>query len=141
MQATEASKVEALAAWLEVDTDELSESSYDDSLIEYGREEYLVLTDSEADGRTEEYVRDSLWAFRSSFLVNYMPEGVTEDVLEPMQEKLCEDATPAIVAMVGDRLDELVEDAISSDGRGHFLSGYDGEEIELTGDLYAYRTN
>lgn len=27
------------------------------------------------------------------------------------------------------------------DGRGHSLSSYDGEEIEIGGDLYAYRIN
>ena len=27
------------------------------------------------------------------------------------------------------------------DGRGHSLSSYDGEEIELGGDFYAFRTN
>lgn len=29
----------------------------------------------------------------------------------------------------------------NADGYGHFLSGYDGEELELTDDLFAYRTN
>lgn len=38
-------------------------------------------------------------------------------------------------------IDKIAEEEISLDGRGHLISGYDGEEIELPGDLYAYRTN
>jgi hypothetical protein len=37
--------------------------------------------------------------------------------------------------------DAFVEYCISADGRGHFLSGYDGVEIELADDWFAYRTN
>ena len=33
------------------------------------------------------------------------------------------------------------EDAIDTDGVGHFLSSYDGIEIELDNDVVAYRTN
>jgi hypothetical protein len=33
------------------------------------------------------------------------------------------------------------EDAIDTDGVAHFLSSYDGEEIELDNDVVAYRTN
>lgn len=38
-------------------------------------------------------------------------------------------------------LDKVVEEAISVDGIAHFIAGYDGEEIELNDDLFAYRTN
>ena len=33
------------------------------------------------------------------------------------------------------------EDAVDTDGVAHFLSSYDGEEIELDNDVVAYRTN
>lgn len=38
-------------------------------------------------------------------------------------------------------LDKVVEEAIRVDGIAHFIAGYDGEEIELDDDLFAYRTN
>lgn len=38
-------------------------------------------------------------------------------------------------------LDKVVEEAIRVDGIAHFIAGYDGEEIELNDDLFAYRTN
>ncbi len=37
-------------------------------------------------------------------------------------------------------LDDFVEDAVSADGRGHFLSHYDGEENEQ-GEYFIYRLN
>ncbi len=36
---------------------------------------------------------------------------------------------------------EAAADAVATDGVAHFLSGYDGKEIELAGGYYAYRTN
>lgn len=38
-------------------------------------------------------------------------------------------------------LDKVVEEAIRVDGIAHFIARYDGEEIELSDDLFAYRTN
>jgi hypothetical protein len=37
-------------------------------------------------------------------------------------------------------LEGFVEEAVSADGRGHFLSSYDGEENEQDG-FYIYRIN
>jgi hypothetical protein len=41
-------------------------------------------------------------------------------------------------------MDEMVKDAISEDGRGHYVSSYDGIEDEQDYDgitYYIYRTN
>lgn len=38
-------------------------------------------------------------------------------------------------------MDKIVDECISMDGRGHFISYYDGDEVELENDLYAYRQN
>lgn len=38
-------------------------------------------------------------------------------------------------------MDAIVDECNKWDGRGHSLATYDGEEIELENDLYAYRTN
>ena len=38
-------------------------------------------------------------------------------------------------------IDEATEGAISEDGVAHFISSYDGNEIELPSGYYAYRTN
>ena len=60
-----------------------------------------------------------------------------------MQSKKCEGANDAILALIKKTdggLDGFVEDAISADGRGHFLSSYDGDENEENG-FYIYRTS
>jgi len=41
-------------------------------------------------------------------------------------------------------MDSFVQDAISADGRGNFLSSYDGDEQEIKIDgeyFYSYRAN
>ncbi len=128
----------ALAEYLEEDADDWSESSYDDSLFECGNRKYLVLTDEEADDRNKEYLKETVWAFRSSFLASHMPDGVSEEVIKAVQEK-CESGNEALRAMILD-WDHFVDDATGTDNRGHFLSSYDGEEIEHEG-FYIYRVN
>jgi len=98
-----------------------------------------VLTDEEADEQAREYILDTCWAFNASFLCSHMETDVPQDMIEAYQEK-CEGANEGILGMIKDK-DEFVEDAIHWDGRGHFMSSYDGEEIELKYDLYAYREN
>jgi hypothetical protein len=132
-------RIAALASWLDVDIDDLDEVDYQDNCFTTGTKEWLVLTDEEADTAAKEDIELSLWAFKRDFLSAYMPEGVDSEHLEKLND-LCEDSNPLILALVGDRLDDLSWDAIASDGRGHFLSGYDGYENEV-GPFYVYRTN
>jgi hypothetical protein len=42
----------------------------------------------------------------------------------------CESANDDVQDMVGDNIDELISDAIATDGVGHFLMTYDGEHDE-----------
>lgn len=131
-------KISKLAEHLECSPEEIQPSPYYQNVMEFGREEYLVLTDEEADEKTAEYIRETAWAFRAEFLASHMT-GVDADDLKPIQEK-CESANPIILKLIDD-VDHFISDAIQADGRGHFLSGYDGEEIELHGELFAYRIN
>jgi hypothetical protein len=60
-----------------------------------------------------------------------------------MQGKLSEDCNDLMLALITD-FDLFVSDAVSSDGRGAFMSGYDGNEVEIVQDgeyFYAYRQN
>lgn len=111
--------------------------------------EWLVLTDEEADELTREEIEDSLWSFNPTFIVNHLENQSLDnwershcvDALSEIQKHHCEGINPIIRALIGD-MDEFVADAIATDGRGNFLSRYDGEEVVLEGtDFYAYRTN
>lgn len=109
--------------------------------------DYLCLTDSEADEKAAEYIKDSLWAFNASFILSECGlDSIGEQSLRTMQEKSCESANDFILSLVERTcgLESFVKAAISADGRGHFLSSYDGEEneVELNGETYyIYRTN
>ena len=45
-----------------------------------------------------------------------------------------------IKLLVGNRLGEFIDDAISTNSRGRYLASYDDKEIE-EGDYFIYRTN
>lgn len=134
---TEQLKDEALAKFLDINVDDLSSE----------RDDYLVLTDEEANDKAREYIEDSIWAFNADFIIEECGldfSGV--DSLRAMQEKSCESANDFIRSIIENTcgIESFVESAISADGRGHFLSTYDGEENEVSikGEtLYIYRIN
>lgn len=136
-------KEEALAEFLGYgDTDDIEQSSYDENTFEVGNREYLVLTDEEADERVSEQIEGELWAFNAEFVASHSSVNLSSkaiEALKKMQGELCEDANELMRALIKD-FDHFVKDAVSSDGRGHFLSPYDGEENE-EGEYFIYRTN
>lgn len=99
------------------------------SVIEIDGEEWAVGTDGQANKATFSYIKESLWAFNKTFLADHT--GLPVEVFAALQVD-CENSNDAIYTLIekcGD-MDSLVSDAVSSDGRGHFLSPYDGEEKE-----------
>lgn len=137
---TKQTKAEALAKFLNEDLDAISETTYDENTFDAAGGEYLVLTDEEADQLAHDYIKDSLWAFKSSFLASYC--DMPEEMFKAVQDK-CESANDGILQCVeraDGGLDGFVEEAISADGRGHFLNTYDGEENE-EGEFFIYRVN
>ena len=135
-------KKEALAKHLDIDADEIKEQSWSDSEFEAEGGDWLVLSDQEADERVQEQLKESLWTFRAEFIASHSRNGLSDEcikALKKMQGELCESANPIIEALIED-LDAFYAYALESDGRGHFLSSYDGEEIEA-GEYFIYRTN
>ena len=143
-----------LAAWNDI---EEAQKLYPDMDIEEGRHDhwgmwtvevdgctYAVGTDEEANDACNDYIRDSVWAFRASVLIQHMScPSFLEEALEEYQSKYCEGCNDEIRDAINN-FPAFVEDATSVDGRGHFLSQYDGDEIELGKDangayVYAYR--
>lgn len=133
----------ALSKILECDEDKISEDCFYTYCI--GEQEYLVLTDEEAQERVYEEIRESLWAFNSSFICKYIRDysGNTDAMgkaISIVSENLCENANPLIINLIGENLDDFIDEAIALDGRGHFLSHYDGAEEEY-GNYFIYRIN
>ena len=133
-------KVRALQNHLDLDDEEVNNITFNGNEFIHGDREYLVLEDEEADKRAEEYIKDTAWAFKPSFLSAHT--GIDEDVFNILSEK-CEDSNNAVLSMIKD-FDHFVSDASSSDGRGHFIATYDHdesiEEINNT-EYFIYRTN
>jgi hypothetical protein len=106
--------------------------------------EYLVCSDELADEQAKAEILSTLWAFKPSFLAEMTK---LDSVVFEKLATLCEDSNTAIqtIIKVTCGLDYLVEQAITSDGRGHFLASFDGEEIEYhtkSGKtVYLYRCN
>ena len=96
-------------SWLEDNAllleDELTQSTYNENLFEYGSEEYLVVTDDEA---------DELW---DEDLENYIEECILPELNERYQQYFDNEAW---------KVDARY------DGRGHSLNRYDGNEDEET---------
>lgn len=106
-----------------------------------GRRDYLVLTDKEADEAAGAAIEESLWAFNAQFLA--YETGLPIDVFQALQHK-CEGANDIFRKLVNTTcgIDRFVEAALEGDGRGHFLSCYDGEEGDIkAGDewFFIYR--
>jgi hypothetical protein len=119
-------KRDTLADWLESECIPLPDYDEDDN--------YLVLTDKEADERAAEYIRDSLWAFNADFLAG--ETGIDREVFEAIQaNNRFESNNDAIARLIGDDMDSFIQSAISADGRGHFISFYDGHEHETLVDV------
>ncbi len=115
-------------------------SDFEEAQHEVDMENYLVLTDEQADEWCKEEIEEMVWAFRPSFLQAHT--GVDADAITKIQE-MCEGANEPLKAMIKD-FDYFVKDAMSCDGRGHFLAGYDHEENYVTYNdtiYYIYRRN
>ena len=142
-------RLEALRRFL-INEDYIEESEEltyeeEDNCFDTSVGEFLVLTDDEADEKAKEEIRQSLWAFNPEFILkhtkayenttDYEDEAIIE-ALKEVQGRICEGANELVYALIND-FGEFCEDAIDEDGRGHFLSYYDGKEYE-SDNFYIY---
>ena len=148
-----------------VEQGELSEDEISDAVIkkewdsyynayrfDVNGDEYLVMDDDRAYSTAFHEISQSLWAFNTDFILDHLKDDIEHGdnpvdlddlrlAIRAAQERLCEGANVLIQALIDD-LEEFVDDAIAADGRGHFISSYDGEEHEVTVDgetCYIYR--
>lgn len=94
----------------------------------------------EADHAAREYITATLGLFKPAFLADETDLPI--EVFQPLCERgdASNNAVEAIIEKTCG-MDKFVEDAIKADGRGRFLSFYDGGEIELPCGYIAYRVN
>lgn len=108
--------------------------------------EYAIGIKQEVDEAVRNYIRDSLWTFRTEFILKHSRVGESKKIikaLEEMQAKLSEDCNEIVYALLED-FDKFAKAAVEADGRGVFLATYDSEETEVDVNgitFYCYRTN
>ena len=106
---------------------------YDEAQNDFDSEHYLVYTDEEADEAVREVIKELLWAFNPSFLSAHT--GVDEEVFVALADR-CDDNNESFKRMIKD-FDAFVDDAVSCDGRGHFLDvNLEENEITFNGITY-----
>lgn len=135
-----------------VTVDRYYSSLYSEYRYEACGEEFYVLEDERAYALAFQLIEAELWAFAPDFIAEHLKHDIVycdnpvnlDDLrlaIRAVQERLYEGANAIIHALIDD-LEEFVDDAIAADGRGHFISSYDGEEHEVTVDgetYYIYR--
>lgn len=149
-----AAEILALAEFLNCDPADITETSWDHygmKVFTANGDEYAVGNDDSAAKAVESNIEDSIWAFNASFIVSMcdLPDQLV-GAIQAWQEKDCESANDGLLELVNRMcgMKGFVENAVSSDGRGHFLSSYDGEENsikveneEISETYFIYRTN
>jgi hypothetical protein len=116
-------------------------------IVKFGNREWLAAGDEDATAIAHAYAWDLVWAFNYNFIAKHIPVGyVVAEAMTKVAERLCCGANPAIQALIdaGSGKDDFCDAAIMADGRGHFLSSYDGKESEFRIDgvtSYYYRIN
>ena len=135
-------KTIALAEFLKVSLETIIDNGNNYFEQKAGRE-FLVLTEDEANEVAAAYIADSLWAFNAEFILDTCELINTPEIARSLRDMLkdaCEGANAFVLALVGGTcgLNRFVQAAILADGRGHFLSSYDGEEVEQ-GEYFIYR--
>lgn len=132
-------------SWMERDLEEycneLDDEELADEAINWGVVESHEVYDENSD---EDYpeLRDDF--DREKIIEDYIDKRTwEEDPIEYIKEIFGEGKELADFISDNEFIDlEVVKDeCIALDGIAHFIAGYDGEELELDGDLYAYRTN
>lgn len=128
------------------DIESESDSTYDNRLIQemYDAD---ILTDDDfvADGDDIDYTQlkeDVDIDSKKSDFVDYLC-GQQGDPVEWYRDNFGEKELTDTIKSYDNILDRdaIVDECITWDGVSHFIATYDGDEIELGNNLYAYRTN
>lgn len=134
-------KAYALIEALGLEIDEMANievGSWNENILNISGDEYFVLNDEEREEIVTNDITETLWTFRPSFLAEQTDYSLLP-VFEAMTE-LYEDANEPILCLIEkfNSIENFVESAVNADGYGHYLSRYDGYELEQNG-FFIYR--
>lgn len=143
----------ALAKNQEYPPENIIPSPHCDKVFGVDVREYLVVTEQEAAEIIAEQIGNELWAFHPKSIIRYtlLREGIPLDDddydamiqgLAAIQNRLMEKCNPILKGLIDATcgMPFFIEEAVTHQGRGHFLAPYDEHE-EQQGDFYIYRMN
>lgn len=138
-------KIETLSQFLGIAEKEIIKTDWDPCMFLADDAEYLVFNNIQANEKAKDEIKNSVWAFNADFICEMCDIPANDKVVKSfrkMQNVCCEDCNDFILALINSTcgFEYFCKQAIDADGRGHFLSYYDGEEHEVNG-LYIYRVN
>jgi uncharacterized protein YbdZ (MbtH family) len=140
--------MQAVAQVTGCECEDLKEEKYDSYGLRvfsaYGQE-WAVGTEDEAQEAAIQYIKDNAWTFKPEFIASHTKGGASNGMIKAITalQELCESCNEDVKSLIED-IDDFIENAVSSDGRGMFLSPYDSNEQEVkVGNeyFYAYRLN
>lgn len=140
-------RIIALANHLESTKEEreaITETEDGQSIYTTSEGDYRVLNDAEADMAAFDSIYESVQYFNASFLAEYceLPESVFTSIQK--DERNADEAILSLIKRMPDGMQGFVDEAISADGRGHFIAQYDFDENEETVEgvtYFIYRVN
>lgn len=146
-------KCTALAEFLECDV-QIIISPHHENFFEVWKQEYLVLTEQEADiAIARQIEEDELWLFYPDWIIKHtllrdgtqFEDSEHKTILQAftvIQEHLMEMSHPMLKGLIEATcgMPLFIKEAIAHNGRGHFLAPYDRDE-KRQGDFYIYRMN
>lgn len=129
-------------------------SPHHENIFEVWEQEYLVLTEQEADDAiAKQIAEDELWLFYPEWIMKHtlLRDGMQFEDSEhkailqaftAIQERMMEMSHPMLKGLIEATcgMPSFVAEAIAHNGRGHFLAPYDRDE-KRQGDFYIYRMN
>ena len=108
---------------------------------EINGDEYAIASDYDAaEQACSEYIKETVWAFKADFLASHI-NALNAGDIDRLRGDTYESCNDALLKLIDD-VDAFVNDAISADGLGHFLSPYDGYMVEIKEtDVLLFRLN
>jgi hypothetical protein len=110
-------------------------------VLSINEQDYILAeTESAATEACKRNLEEMYWAFTNTYIKSHLKDefkllsdSTVTAILYAIAEE-CEEGNLFIKAIIKDP-DKFIEEAINTDGRGHFLSNYDGKELSYL-DLY-----
>lgn len=113
----------------------------DDTIFYTTKGDFMVLTQLEAYLELGNMLKINTWTFKDD-IIKYCLNGESDDVIKSFRDMVMgEECNAFLLSFINKTcgLDNLIQNIITDNNRGLYLSNYDGKEIIMENSLLAYR--